>query len=242
LATRLVQARPDCAVWLVDLRNHGQSQGAPPPHTLQACVDDLLGLFASAGQAPPLVAGHSYGGKVALELARRPYPQLRQVWALDTLPALTAGEDDSPAAVERVLSALRSVPQPLASREAVVGLLADRGLELSIGQWMTTNLRATDEGYRWVFDLDAIDAMLASYFTTDSWPVLRQPPPQLDVHLVRAGRSPRWTADILRALASLDSPHVHVHLLAQAGHWVHVDDPDGVLALLLQGVAALWPH
>lgn len=241
LATRLVHARPDCSIWLVDLRNHGLSQGAPPPHTLQACVDDLLALFADAGQAPPMVVGHSYGGKVALELARRPYPQLRQVWALDTLPALAAGEDDGPAAVERVVAALRTVPQPLASREEVVAWLVAQGLEPAIGQWMTTNLKSAADGYRWVFDLDAIETMLDAYFATDSWPVLRQPPAGLHVHVVRAGRSSRWTAAVLSALAHLDSPQVHVHLLADAGHWVHVDDPEGVLRLLVKGVAALWP-
>ena len=50
-AQRLAQARPELRLWLVDLRNHGDSQGAPPPHTIAACCDDLDALVRAIVEA-----------------------------------------------------------------------------------------------------------------------------------------------------------------------------------------------
>ncbi|MEZ4466088.1 MAG: alpha/beta fold hydrolase [bacterium] len=49
------------------------------------------------------------------------------------------------------------------------------------------------------------------------------------VHVVRAGRSDRWDAATLQRLAA---SAVDVRVLPDAGHWLHVDDPEGLLALL----------
>ena len=38
MATRMVERNPGWKVVLVDLRNHGDSAGAPPPHTVAAAA------------------------------------------------------------------------------------------------------------------------------------------------------------------------------------------------------------
>src|SRR5882762_2582341 len=70
IARRFIEARPDWTAWLVDLRGHGRSpKGAAGP-SLEAAARDVVDLAARA--APPLgaIAGHSFGGKVALEALR----------------------------------------------------------------------------------------------------------------------------------------------------------------------------
>ena len=69
VARRLVRARPDWSVVLVDLRSHGRSPRLSP-HTLDACADDLLRLEARLVLPADAVLGHSFGGKVALVYAR----------------------------------------------------------------------------------------------------------------------------------------------------------------------------
>src|SRR5215217_5600958 len=47
IARRLVEARPEWGVLLVDLRNHGQSHGFAGPHTLAASAADVDRLVES---------------------------------------------------------------------------------------------------------------------------------------------------------------------------------------------------
>ncbi|KAG2438466.1 hypothetical protein HXX76_005019 [Chlamydomonas incerta] len=116
----------------------------------------------------------------------------------------------------------------------------------------------------WTFDIAGAGAMYMSYRTTEFWHTLEQPPPGTAIHLVRGGRSDRWPADQQRrleqALAAAAAqasaaagagagpgPGAHgaaahgtfdLHVLPQAGHWLHVDDPNGLLQLVLPRLVA----
>jgi pimeloyl-ACP methyl ester carboxylesterase len=234
LARRLAESSPEWGFLLADLRNHGESRGAPGPHTVAACADDLLALSDAIGVHPTTAIGHSFGGKVALLWAERAEARghdIARVWALDVPP----GRPDAPLAlhseVVQVVGALRAVPVPLPRREAVVTHLEAAGFSTGLAQWMTTNLRATDAGFVWRFDLDAVEEMLRDYTQVDAWPWLRSPSRRARVDVLRAARSERWS-DAERARLDAAPPGVHHHVLADAGHWVHVDNLDGLVTLL----------
>jgi lipase len=53
-----------------DLRGHGRS-GWEPPWTIEQHVDDLLETLAAAGVERTTIVGHSFGGRLALELTAR---------------------------------------------------------------------------------------------------------------------------------------------------------------------------
>lgn len=232
-ARRLAAALPGGSVVTVDHRHHGDSRGAPPPDTLDACADDLAALAASLGVRPYVVVGHSFGGKVALAYAERHPDGLAQAWVLDAPPGAgdRGGEDHE---VPRVLAALRDLPLPLARRDQVVSELRARGLSQPIALWMTTNLTAVDGGWGFRFDLDGAERLLRDYFARDGWPVLERPRTSPAIEVVRAERSDRWDPATLARFAALP-PGVptRLHLLPAAGHWLHADNPDGLLALLL---------
>lgn len=239
-ARRFVTQVPDWRLVLVDLRNHGDSHGAPPPHTLAACADDLAALAAHLGVAPEAVIGHSFGGKVALAYAQAHGLSLRQCWVLDAVPGAANPQDiegDTHEVVD-VVGALREVALPIASRAALQETLRGRGFSESFAGWMTTNLRAVESGgFTWRFTLDAVDAMLASYFETDFWPFLSALPEALSVHVVRASRSDRWrSADLARFADAQTASDVRLHVLEDAGHWLHVDNPEGLMRLLAAGL------
>ena len=59
----------------VDLRGRGGSAGLPGPYGLAAHADDLAAVLAAEGIGRTVVAGHSMGGFVAVELALR-HPEL----------------------------------------------------------------------------------------------------------------------------------------------------------------------
>lgn len=232
-ARKLAARAPAWTFVLVDLRNHGESSAPPPPHTIAATADDLARLAASVGR-PRVVIGHSFGGKVAACYAARHPDGLHRVWVLDSrLDAVPATGDNEVAAVIR---ALRDVPSPLQSREDLVAALTSSGFSTALAQWMTTNLRRTDSGLVWSFDLDGVTQMIDDYWQTDLESLLEDP--RLPLSILRAGRSDRWERAVVERYRDRAHPGVEHHVLPDAGHWVHVDDPDGLLALLAPSLTA----
>lgn len=239
-ARRFVEQVPDWRLVLVDLRNHGDSHGHAPPHTLSACATDLAALAETLGGPPQAVIGHSFGGKVALAYARDHGADLRQCWVLDAVPGATAPEaiTGDTHEVVAVVDTLRSLALPIESRAALQAVLLARGFSAGFAGWMTTNVRPLSTGgLTWRFALDAVDPMLESYFTTDFWPFLNALPEGLAVHVVRAARSDRWrSADLARFADAQRTGDVRLHVLEDAGHWLHVDNPAGLMALLARGL------
>lgn len=224
-ARRLVRRHPGWRLILVDLRGHGGSPAGPPPHTVAACADDLEALADQIGR-PEVVLGHSFGGKVALAWAARGPSGLRQAWALDSDPGLLRSSQDAHE-VSRVIQALRQVPVPLQRRDALVTILGGLGFSVGISRWMTTNLERGEGGLVWRFDLDAAQSLIADYFALDLWPTLDAP--AVPTWLVRAARSDRWTA---ATIGRAEASGATLRVLADAGHWVHVDNPTGLLEIL----------
>lgn len=238
---RLIERLPRARCVLVDLRNHGDSHGQPPPHTIRASADDVANLVSHLGLQPDVLVGHSYGGKVMLELALGHTVAARVAWSLDSPPGVrTFGEAREQ--LDAVLDGVAGISLPVADRKALVSSLLERGLPDPIAQWMTTNLRPADDGagFVWRFDLGAIPQMLASFGVCDLWPALEAHQGSPEVHIVRGGRSDRWSDDerarLLRAVAR---GVVVEHVLPTAGHWVHTDDAEGLLALLVDSARSM---
>lgn len=239
-ARRIVSNYPQWRLVLVDLRNHGESHGASGPHTLAACAQDLGELAAHLGEEPSVVVGHSFGGKVALVYARDVAADLDDLWVLDSSPGkyIPTGTGS----VEQVIRTISALPLPIAGRRELVRDLTEKGLSMSLAQWMTTNLRATPEGFVWRFDLDAVREMLLDYAQNDLWSMVECPPAGYRTHFVQGGRSDRWTADDNERLARGSQAGLDLHILPDAGHWVHTDDPDGLYAAMEPTWSRLLPN
>lgn len=82
---------------------------------------------------------------------------------------------------------------------------------------------------------------------TDYWPLLEHPPKGMEIAIVRAENSDRWDLDVIKQLESLATTKrvdetegkVSVHVLPNAGHWVHVDNPKGLLEIVAPKIASL---
>lgn len=82
--------------------------------------------------------------------------------------------------------------------------------------------------------------MFNSYKRLDYWDLLQKPPPDVDIHIVRAANSDRWSKAELAQLDSVGEAsggQVKVHVLADAGHWLHVENPNGLLSLISPALA-----
>jgi esterase len=172
VARRLVGARPDVGVLLVDLRGHGRSPDGAPPHTVAACADDLVRLVAEeAGRGRPItaLAGHSFGGKVVAVAAAALPAAPAQVWLLDSAPG---PHPQGRPSVQRVLDVLAGLPEAFADRAAFEAAVLAAGQPPAIAQWLALSLRPAttpDEPRALRFDLPQIRALIADYLVVDAW-------------------------------------------------------------------------
>lgn len=223
IARRLVAARPEWGAVLVDLRMHGRSQGAPPPHTIDAAAEDLVRLAGALGLPVGGVVGHSFGGKVALALRGKLAPA--ETWVLDATPGAREEPRGDPDSAQHVLDALRALPAEFPDRAAFVAAMTGAGFSRALADWLAMNLEPAGAGYRLRLDLDAIGDLLADYYRRDLWSALEAGPGR--AHLVIADRSRALDPDDRGRAAALP---IAVHTI-EAGHWLHMEAPDALLAL-----------
>jgi pimeloyl-ACP methyl ester carboxylesterase len=250
---------------LLDLRGHGQSPGGTLPHTFEGCAKDVLETVRaeeSVWKGMTSMVGHSLGGRIVLECAHQLweesyshrltqqqdqrnnstyyyyYHPSRQFWMLDTVP----GEMNE--SVERVLIALHAIDLTNFTHRSQVSqsLQQDHHLDVSLAQWLASSIQQTSSnGLSWGFDLNVIDAFVPEFDSQDFWGKLEflilSEQSDCVFHLVRGGKNPGWSRDIVSKLESLvekSCGRFHMHVLPNAGHWVHVDDLPGLLRLWKQ--------
>lgn len=212
---------------------------------------------AADGRAaiPDLLIGHSFGGKVVLscldQLAKQgakapdasqdhaqglPFP--RQVWVLDSMigkaPASSEASD-----VGRVLDEIGNVQLPVASREDLYKQMEAAGFSLGLRQWMGSNLIENRQlgGLEWMFNLAEARDMYRSYQNINLWSIVKDAPRiGVRIHVVRGEKSDRWSEKAVKQLEeaaqSIPEGHLKVHMLPNAGHWVHADNPQGLLDMI----------
>jgi esterase len=223
---RLFRMRESLRFVMVDLRNHGRSPHFDQQNGLYECAQDLFHLQKKWG-AFDAIMGHSFGGKVALQCADGIFDErLKEVWVLDSNPSKEESISKDTSEAAQVISVLQKVELPIAKRQDLVETLLGFGVSNSTARWMTTNLKRTNKGYIWKFNLNAIVSMIEDYFQQDLWHVLEKT--DRKYHIVRAMRSDRWSTKNILRLQGLPNGHHQI----DAGHWIHVDNPDGLLQIL----------
>ena len=228
-ARKLCEQKPEWGCLLVDLRMHGKSMAAPPPHDLGACARDLLTLIdqqARSGQTVGAVLGHSFGGKVALEMRRR-RQALPTLWVIDSSPsAVPNAMKDEGKSVVAVLRMLETLPDHFESRDSFLSVVQASGFDKNLALWLAMNLERNGEQYQLSLRAPAMNELLADYFSRDLWSVMEAHGEA--IHLVCATRGSAVTDDDRSRLRELP---VQVHSL-DGGHWLHVDALEPLVTLV----------
>ncbi|KAF0917697.1 hypothetical protein E2562_021200 [Oryza meyeriana var. granulata] len=250
-AKRLAQEFPMWQFLLVDLRCHGDSASIKKrgPHTVASTALDVLKLIVQLRLTPRVLVGHSFGGKVALsmvEQAAKPLARPVRVWILDATPGkVRAGGDgeDHPA---ELIESLRRMPMQVSSKQEVVDALVKEQFSVDVARWVATNLHRSSplgslpsSSFSWIFDLNGISDMYKSYEETNLWGIVENVPRGVHINFLKAERSlHRWALEDLQRihtaeeLAADEGGGVEMHVLEDAGHWVHADNPDGLFRIL----------
>ncbi|XP_022939884.1 uncharacterized protein LOC111445615 [Cucurbita moschata] len=249
-ARRLAKEFPAWQFLLVDLRCHGDSTFTTKmsPHTVSATALDVLKLVRQLKITPRVLVGHSFGGKVVLsmvEQAAKPLARPVRVWVLDATPGIVRPGGDGEDHPEKLISFLSMLRNEVSSKQDVVNALVQHGFSKDVAQWVVTNLRpigprgSSSSGFSWAFDLKGIAEMYKSYEETDLWKIVEDVPRGVHISFLKAERSlHRWALEDIRRihaaekLAVEEGGGVEMHVLEDAGHWVHADNPDGLFRIL----------
>ena len=119
LARKVVEQRPEWGAILVDLREHGDSLGQAPPHTIAACASDVDALVGSLERPVFAALGHSFGGKVVLEWLRARDGIETAAWIIDSTPSRRSVVEEGSETAE-VLRVLAQTLRELGSLEDAV--------------------------------------------------------------------------------------------------------------------------
>ena len=233
---------------MVDLRGHGESDGRMEGGggNIEEAARDVKEAIEvqTKGEGVEFVVGHSLGGKIGLKLAeiygREKGIGPREYFILDSIPGRVdrgkaTGSEDS---VRDVINAVDEVGMPIVDKKSMMEDLEERGITKGVAMWMTTNLRKRKEGdgFEFTFDVPTARSLFDSFGDTDMFPYLRS----IDggdgvrVHIVKAGRNQAW-GDVEDDMGRVGEGVV-VHELEKAGHWVHVDDLEGVVRIVSENV------
>ena len=240
-ARRLAAERPEWGFALVDLRQHGRSQDAPPPHNVAAAAADLDAVASELAASAPVraILGHSFGGKVALRFRERRTADLAQAWIVDSSPSPSTEADRERSGVGDVLEMLEAMPPSFPDRDAFVAEVQARGFSRMLAQWLAMNLVPSDGAYALRFDLRALRDLLSDYVAQDLWGTVTDGGVPGELRFVIGERSGVVTADDRHRLAELEAAgrgRVRAHVL-DAGHWVHVEALDALVRLVAAELA-----
>jgi esterase len=220
---------------IFDLRNHGTSTKHVPPFTVQACAEDIQAACEALSVRPKVIVGHSFGGKVAL-LSANYIKSISDVWLLDCPPGpiqqKNVNNDKESFTTLSVIRALEDLAWPVQSRLKLTNDLMDRGMSNAIAAWMTTNLQKDDEGFRLVFEPKEMKAMLLDFLKLDGWPYVSALSDQRSIHLVAAEFGNRVFASDDSKLKQLAGKNGYFHVLKNAGHFLHADNPVELIRLM----------
>ncbi len=229
IAKALVDVRPDYACLLVDLPYHGGSGIGSHEPTVTGIAADVIDWLRAKPLAPDAILGHSFGGKVALAMTRAWSSRPLQVWVIDSTPETRAPSGSA----WDMLQIIRALPPRFTSRDAFIATLTERGWSTGVAQWMATNLVRDEDAFVWRLDVNVMEQLLRSFFTTDLWPIVEHPAPGHVVHFVKASQSSAMSDEAVRRAESLPRDRVVVHRL-DGGHWIHAESPQAIVDLLAQ--------
>lgn len=210
-------------VFALDHRNHGLSpHSAEMNYPLMAA--DVGKFFVTRGLESAVVIGHSMGGKTAMQFALQFPQRVEKLVVADMAPREYAPAHD------KIFGALLALELPqFQTRRQIEDALAPEISSLVLRRFLLKNLGRGPAGeFFWKINLRDI---------AESYPHLRAPilhpqPFTRPALFIRGGKSKYVNAEDEPLIRKL-FPQAQILTIAEASHWVHADQPEEFLRLLL---------
>jgi esterase len=202
--------------FVVDARNHGRSPHSEDFH-YQAMSDDVVEFIHEHSLQRTSLLGHSMGGKTAAWTALEHPELLKKLIVVDIAPRSYQSHHDL------VFDALVSINlKEFEYRKDIDSVLSKKIQDASVRQFLMKNLARDEAGrFEWKMNLDVIEKNYARI--NEELPGDKHyDGPAL---FMRGENSEYITMEDLPVIAKL-FPKAELVTIKNAGHWVHVDNPE----------------
>lgn len=212
LAKKLSESRE---VWLVDQRNHGQSEHSPE-HTYTAMADDLATFLAEHKIERPTLLGHSMGGKTVMEFAMQHSALIDKLIVVDIAPTKYKVHH------QQIIDGLLSIDlQTIESRKEAEQILAQTINEFGVRQFLLKNLYWKEkENLAWRFNLKVL---ADSILPISEWNISKGESNVLTL-FIKGSKSKYIEEEHLERIEK-KFPKYKLLTIENAGHWVHAEAP-----------------
>ena len=210
-------------VFIIDQRNHGKS-----PHTsamnYPAMAADIASFMDDQKLEQAFLAGHSMGGKTAMELALAQPERVKKLVSIDMTPFRLPGGHENLFEAMNALD-LSRISKRKEADEALKPLIGDFGIR----QFLLKNVeRAEEGGYRWKMNLPVIEA---NYHYLMQGVVEENRSFEKPTLFVKGARSDYLDPEQLASYQAV-FPKAQLKSIADVGHWVHAEAPQAFREVL----------
>lgn len=230
---KIVQSfEDDYEILVYDQRGHGRSHKPLTGYSPNDYADDLYLILEELHWQKCFLVGHSMGGRNALNFAHR-FPEKIEKLVIEDI-----GPENDDAGLKRYTKLLEMIPTPFVSKlrakefflNDFIQLSRDRDKPLMLGQYLYSNIIENPDGTAdWRFSKNSILASLNEGRMKDQWQefeALKMPT------LVVRGANSRDLKHEVYAEMLRRNPSVKGVEIANAGHWVHYDQPQAFVDVL----------
>ncbi|KAI9278983.1 Alpha/Beta hydrolase protein [Phascolomyces articulosus] len=226
---KVLSTRLSRDVYAVDLRNHGDSFRSDT-HTLEAMATDLTQFIADHNLEKPVLVGHSMGGKVTMTSALQSPESISQLVVIDIPPVyfgyvvLRFG---------KYTDAFEAIERERPDRLAVADKILERYEQnKGVRQFLLTNLRRNEDigSYTIKANYHVLGKSLDNLAGFDTKGTFEKP-----TLFITGGDSPyrpqfhEHRDEILRMF-----PNSILETIENANHWVHADQPEAFVKLMIK--------
>ncbi len=208
-----------------DLRNHGQSFHAQSM-TYTEMAEDILELIKTNSLDNVCLVGHSMGGKVAMMNA------LLHSHFIDRLAVL----DIAPVSYEhrygKLFQAMQNLPlDQIKNRNNAEEILNDQINDQFLTQFLLQNLVRAEDGFEWRINLPAIQSNIESI---SSFPDMGNDKQYDKPALFLGGENSHFVQPEYHGEIKKHFPNAEIELLPDAGHMLHIEQPEVVVDKIRQ--------
>lgn len=204
------------SVYLIDQRNHGKS-----PHddvfNYEAMSEDLKTFMDDHNIKKAHIIGHSMGGKTVMKFATAHENMIEKLIVVDITPKYY------PPHHETILKSLKAVDfDRVDNRKDVEHIMKDYIKDSGVLQFLLKNLeRADKNSFKWKMNLDVI----ADQIDNVGEALKKDETSDLPV-LFMSGKNSDYISADDKGLLKSHFPNSTLITLKNAGHWIHVEQPD----------------